>query len=169
MRVQPQGGRELAARLVEMSKQKEYVAERPVADVVVWPQLHRFARIRERRFRVEFRQVPEHLQVGAYLICDCELRIELDDLVGELPCAAERSEPVPYPTSHPLVQIRVGQEARCPGVFWVEIDRPLKELLSLIHVRGSEALKGRKGLDRVLPGFQIARPPRSDAGCHRSA
>src|SRR6516162_1515989 len=82
-------GLDLRGRLVEMPECLEDKAERPVAVVVIGSQLHRFARICKRRFRIVFRQVGEHLQAGAQSVCAPMLRVELTKLVTELPRAAE--------------------------------------------------------------------------------
>ncbi len=84
-----------------------------MAEVVVGSQLHRFARICECRFRVVFRQIPVHLQPRAQTVCGGGLRVELENLIIELPYAIQRREPILYPAKIRLLVVRVGQKVPC--------------------------------------------------------
>src|SRR6516162_5533973 len=93
-----------------------------------------------------------------------KLRVELEDLVIELPGTVERCDPVLCPAQIRLIEIREGQELPCGQVIRVKIDSPLCELLRLAHVRGVEAKVGLGGLYQALPGFEVARAMSQAAG-----
>jgi len=92
-----------------MPELKEDNPERPVVEVVVRSQLYRFARIGERRFRVVFRQVPQHREASAQSVRGRELRVALEKLVIDLPGESQRRGPILYPALERLGEITVGQ------------------------------------------------------------
>src|SRR5215470_9003151 len=71
-----------------------------------------------------------------------KLRVELEDLVIEVPGMVERCDPVLCPAQIRLIEIREGQELPRRQVIRVEIDSALCELLRLARVGRVEAKVG---------------------------
>jgi hypothetical protein len=92
------------------------------------------------------------------MVCGRELRVELENLVVELPGATQRREPILCPAKRRLTEVRVCQPVPCQRIIRVEIERALQQLLRVVDVGGVEALVGLLCLDGVLPGFRFCVP-----------
>ena len=85
-----------------------------------------------------------------------QTRVELEDLVIELPGAIERRNPI---LTQPigLIEIGEGQDPPRRYVIRVEIDRALCEFLRFADIGRVEAKVDLTCFDEVLPGFEVMR------------
>ncbi len=158
MGVQPQGGRELRRRLVEMTEQKE---DHPS---VQW--LGSSLGASSTDFRA-FASAASGSYSGKSGCISNRARNQSGPansgsswrtLSARLPGTVERRDPILRPAPIRLIKIREGQALPRRHVIRVEIDRPLCELLRLAHVGGVEAKVGLGCFYEVLPASRLRVP-----------